>query len=363
MPRFFLQGNEISINNANCDVEIVSNNTSISHNNGIFFKNNGTGIGRIELTNVSNLGYHLVAPDSNTSLSELNNDVFNGKLKINNVQQKYCAKGLAPLGRSLVKYTNTSSSNLTYYFYRYSDGSCNVKTSDGTVLNTLSTASENKRVYTFVLSGGGGGGCQGGTGFGWWSGGGGGGGGAVIVTFYFLKNITTDIQFTLTIGYGGNGGNWGSPGSATKISIGTTDLAVANAGNGGGRDGSGLNGGYGGTASVGTSTDVTRYRILNSITASGADGGHESNAGGSTPQVQVYNYTVNSNHISSIGNKSGGAKEGGSSDSGGAGGGGASLFANGNTVSDGAGGHGSEGNFFSTAAGQNGGPGFIEIFY
>ena len=87
------------------------------------------------------------------------------------------------------------------------------------------------RLYAILYGGGGGGG--GGV-SGCFTGGGGGGSGAVVFGYIDLAGETS---ITLTVGAGGSGGATGSPGGAgdsTKITIGTTDVAVAGGGGGGG---------------------------------------------------------------------------------------------------------------------------------
>lgn len=366
MPYFKLKGKPILPNNSECPVEVVPQNVTCE-SDPFFNTSTSDSSGRVILNGVTDAGYKLITANSSTSLDSLKNqDAFGGRLKIKNVNQKYCYKGLAPLGSLLNEYSPG-----TYYFYRKANGYCEIQDENGTSLNVLSTAEEKKKIYTFILCGGGGSGCSGGSGMGWWGGGGGSGAGAAVFTLEFTDLATAsgeNLKLKIVVGAGGSAsspsGKSGSNGGQTSLtpdtahfSFGTDVLAYANGGSGNPKKSSVS----GGSAFVDSKRENNSfYKVISSKTATGGSGGGEASSGGGTDSVSLYNYSVNSNYISSIGNKSGGGKSGGGN---GGGGGGASLFADGNSGSNGAGGHGGEGAFGSGKSSQAGGDGFIRIYY
>lgn len=368
MPYFQLKGMPILPNNANCPVEVISND--ITTECADFFKK-ADGSGRVELTGVTNQNYHLVTPND-LSFNQLKNDVFEGKLQINGVSQVYCAKGMAPLGTLLAEYSNTSTSaDAIYYFFRRYDGYCELQDSNGSTLTILSTPEQNRKVFTFYICGGGGGGAAGSSGFGW-AGGGGGGGAAAIFASILFKDIweatQSSVKIKIIIGHGGANGTAsskeGSAGTATTLTYVSGPSTINNLSLSAGGGTAGVFKGSGGTSSctITIPSSAEHIEFLSQKSGSGASGNY--GQGDSTTILPLEIFSVNSNILPTIGNFSGGsqATQGG--------GGGASLFANGanggdpgGTGTKGSGGGGGDGAFGTGRAGGPGGYGFVQIYY
>ena len=373
MPYFKLNGQLIVPTNLNNAIELVDQskvcNSSGDANdlgdaNQVFFatSNDGSG-GRVICTGVTDNNCKFVTADSNTSIiDDAEKDGFGGRLKINNNVKYYCKKGCAPLGEQLAEYGPG-----TYYFYRREDGYCELQDSEGGCVLTLSTAEQNRKYYTFMLCAGGGGGGSGSSGIGYGGGVGGGGAGAVVATIKFKAQTTA--TFKIVVGSGGNGGSPSNKagtvgGDSYMVYPSTADsydseTAILSIGATGGGRGSGGKSSSGGGAGVGLSNGTAYedvFEMLQCVIATGGKGKKEANGGGSA-SINLYNYSVNSCYINSIGGTSGASR------SGQVGGGGASPFANGNSGENGAGGNGGAGAFTKGKSGKDGGDGFIRIIY
>jgi hypothetical protein len=372
MPYFTFKGQSIGPNNT--FVEVVSEDVSCTSAD--FFKHNGSG--HVEITGVTDSGYKLITPDSNTILEELKQDVFNGHLQINDVAQKYCKKGLAPIGTELY------SMNAGTYYLKWDSNDNGLKIVDSSekLLYTIGDQSNPRYYFTIMLCGGGGGGGGGTSGLGWKGGGGGGGGAGVTATLLFdvaaMVNYGDQIGSsyytvaTIKVGSGGSGSSsGGKAGGATSFTTvfpvaedGSVMKFVANGGGGGSKGDS--SGGSKGTASITYGTyEIPQIKILLSTRVDGGAGARSKKTGGSSTSTAVDNYTVNSNHRTTLGGYSGG---GGSSEGGGPGGGGASAFAKGGGAgggghSPGGGGSGGWGAFNTGKSGYAGSAGVCKIIY
>ena len=361
MPYFKLKGKPILPNNAECPVEIVSQSTNCSSNS--FFKTSENDeIGIVLLSGVSDAGYKLISADANTSLDILKNqDAFEGKIKINNVIQKYCFKGRAPTNSILVNRSSYGGGTKLYMFRR-ADGYCELQNSSRGYISTLSSVEENKKIYTFVLCGSGAGGHSGTSGFGFHGGGGGGGGGGCICTIYFTDLCKTNNQnflFELYVASGG-GNNSGGSTSYVKVIEGPSESINTISEAYGGYTGGESNGGSGGGHQCNIPTSGQYMYRIGYHGQNGQAGGSHNNYSSNLGTSASYNYSVNNSYIQSTGGTTG-AGYGDLATK--PGGGGPSPFGNGNSGEYGGGGRGGTGNMFGGKDGLTGARGFVEIRY
>ena len=317
--------------------------------------------GMARISGVTDANYHLVSDDGNSDIALLKNqDVFEGRLKVDGNVQRYCYSGLTPR----LNYLGGLYSAGTYYLWIYKNGLIQIKDGSGNVKVTLSEPNNKRYVFTFTVTGGGGGGAGGKTyGLGGiYGGGGGGGGGTVCFSVYLDPNeLGNDSSYcgTFQVGSGGSGGgvatSGGAGGESNAVIYGR--LTARGYGGEGGVWGKNSAGGAGGL------WYCNNEKALACIGTNGAAGGNRNNAGGSVGSMTTGIWSINSTKLTFSGRSGGSA--GGTESRGG--GGGASLFANGgngtSNGSNGSGGGGGGASFGSDQSGNAGGTGDIGIWY
>lgn len=387
MPYFQLNGRAISRQDADCPVEITSA-SSVCNSSGsatdpndakkTFFATakDGSG-GQVVLTGITDKGYKLVTADASSDLSELKDqDVFNGKLKVTNngneITQKYCYRGLAPIGTKLTELTPG-----TYHLYRDDMNQVYINTVNGSSESftiNLSQSYANRQVFTFAMVGGGGGGSGGDSN---WNTNGGSGGGGACAALYTIKFLKQDTHYKLKIVVGSGGGaggknSGGSGGGATYIEGGIADSnyniissGKINCPGGKGAGGVSSPGGRSDAASS-TFTDATGIKVIKSQYLQGQSGGNKAAGTGFDP-VAIYNFTVSPKYADYYwGNISGGDRASGDAYGGG---GGASAFGGGkHAVDSGIAGHISKSGYDmlrldTTCAGGGGGGGYASSWF
>lgn len=249
----------------------------------------------------------VVAPHSNTIIDELKVDACEGKLLTNGTVTPVCRKGYAPLNQFFALTNYKMRDTGTFYMFRKPNGECYVTKTDDQYASryrTFSTASEHRRVLTFILVGGGGGGAGAEEHWGGHAGGGGGGAATGIFTMHFSED--TYYKFVIRVGSGGSGGasgGWnghsGSGGQSTYIEGGrtTSDFKTYLDGKGkieapggkGGNVGSGCGGSGDATSSF---TASMKTKIIKMQSIAGAGGGGRNGNGGDVGSTGLYNWTV-----------------------------------------------------------------------
>ncbi len=313
-------------------------------------------LGMVRSTGITDNNMHLVSTNT-TDIAPANEDVFEGRLQINGVAQKYCKKGLAPRGERLINFGAGT------YYINYQESSINLEDANQNILYPLSGC----KVLTIVLQGGGGGGSSGQQGnlFSGGNNGQGGGGGGLATAMIDLRK-TPYGRHTIVVGSGGSGGTSnntnGSAGGASYMDLADgTRLLSVNGGGGGTRDG----GGSGGTAYI-----TSHSAIIQQYAATGGAGaGSDRVYGDNTSGFDAFTYSITGQKLHINGYSGGGS---GSGDIGG--GGGASYFGNGGSPESGtttskknggtgAGGAGGDANNTDWWRGGHGGAGIVNIYY
>lgn len=311
--------------------------------------------------------------------SWLQEDYFNGKLKINGEVQKYAKLGVAPFGQALTSIWSPGSYTMTVS----TDGSC--KLSDGSY---ISYPGEYLKIITAVLCGGGGSGGSHGlnmynlVSYPWYSHGGSGGGAGNTCCCTFKLDYSKNASYSIVVGAGGAESGKkknGKSGGTTSITFSSNSYIKAGGGSGGKCWNDEGESAAKSRTSAGTCDCKNNYPILEYKDFGGGQGGssvggNDDSVGGSTTTANTYAMTPSGSYITLTG-RSGGAADGyNNNDHGSGGGGGASYFGNGgrggktteygpSSGGTGAGGGGGGGNDTGGYSGAAGGNGVIRFYY